>query len=74
MTLMDAKVDTKYKVINVLGEGNAKRRLLDMGFTPNCSIYVASVAPFGGTILVGLRGFMVSLREDAALLIEIETV
>lgn len=71
MTLMNAKVDKVYKVKGVTGEGNAKRRLLDMGFTPNCSIYIASVAPFGGTILVGLRGFMVALREDAASLIEI---
>lgn len=72
MTLLDAQVNTSYRVKNVLGEGNQKRRLLDMGFTPECNIYVASVAPFGGTILVGLRGFLVALREDAAQMIEIE--
>lgn len=74
MTLMDAKINCKYKVNDVLGQGNAKRRLLDMGFTPECIIFVANIAPFGGTILVGLRGFMVALREDAASLIEIEEV
>ncbi|MDE7394655.1 MAG: ferrous iron transport protein A [Clostridiales bacterium] len=72
MTLMDAKVNTVYKVSDVRGEGNARRRLLDMGFTPECSLYVAGIAPFGGTVLVGLRGFMVALREDAASLIEIK--
>ncbi len=72
MTLMDAKVNTVYKVRGVLGEGNARRRLLDMGFTPECSLYIAGLAPFGGTVLVGLRGFLVALREDAASLIEIE--
>ena len=71
MTLMDARTDMVYKVIEVHGEGNEKRRLLDMGFTPDCKIYVAHCAPFGGTILVGLRGFLVALREDAASLIEI---
>ena len=72
MTLLDAKVNTRYKVSGVSGEGNARRRLLDMGFTPECSLYIAAVAPMGGTVLVGLRGFMVALREDAASLIEIE--
>ena len=71
MTLMDARTDKVYKVKEVHGDSNEKRRLLDMGFTPDCKIYVAHVAPFGGTILVGLRGFMVALREDAASLIEI---
>ena len=72
MTLMDATPDRVYKIVETKGEGNQKRRLLDMGFTPECKIYVAHTAPFGGTILVGLRGFMVALREDAASLIEIE--
>ena len=74
MTLLEAQVNKKYKVCGVSGEGNARRRLLDMGFTPACSLYVASMAPTGGTVLVGLRGFMVALREDAASLIEIEAV
>ncbi|MFR1566401.1 MAG: FeoA family protein [Christensenellales bacterium] len=74
MTLMDARTDRVYKVIEVGGSGNERRRLLDMGFTPDCKIYVAHTAPFGGTILVGLRGFLVALREDAASLIEIGEV
>ncbi len=71
MTIMNARPDKVYKVQNVLGSGHEKRRLLDMGFTPGCPIYVAHTAPFGGTVLVGLRGFLVALREDAASLIEI---
>lgn len=72
MTLLDASINKVYRVKTIGGEGNAKRRLLDMGFTPDCHVFVASVAPFGGTILVGLRGYMVALREDAASLISIE--
>lgn len=74
MTLLDAKVNTRYAVSGVTGEGNARRRLLDMGFTPECFIYVSAVAPLGGTVLVSLRGFSVALRDDAASLIEIEAV
>lgn len=74
MTLMDADVNKTYRVTNVAGEGNFRRRLLDMGFTPECKLFVAALAPFGGTVLVALRGFTVALREDAAKLIEIEVV
>ena len=55
-------------------EKNARRRLLDMGFTPECRLFVVGTAPFGGTILVSLRGFTVALREDAADRIEVEAV
>jgi Fe2+ transport system protein FeoA len=74
MTLMDACINKVYKVVATNGDKNERRRLLDMGFTPECKIYVAHTAPFGGTILVGLRGFLVALREDAASLIEIAEV
>lgn len=72
MTLYEAKVNTVYRVVDVSGEGNARRRLLDMGFTPDCKLYVVGIAPFGGTVLVAVRGFTVALREDAANLIEVE--
>lgn len=74
MTLIDAQVNTVYKVDGVSGDGNARRRLLDMGFTPECLLSVAGIAPMGGTVLVSLRGFTVALREDAASLIEIKAV
>lgn len=72
MTLMDAGVNKVYHITDVRGSGSFRRRLLDMGFTPQCKLYVAGIAPFGGTVLVALRGFTVALREDAASMIEIE--
>lgn len=74
MTLIDADVNKTYRVTDVSGTGNFRRRLLDMGFTPDCKLFVAGIAPFGGTVLVALRGFTVALREDAASMIEIEAV
>ena len=74
MTLNDAKIGRVYKIVQTGGEGNQKRRLLDMGFTPNTEIFLAHTAPFGGTVLVSLRGFTVALREDASALIEIEEI
>ena len=72
MILTCAEPNTLYEISSVTGEGNARRRLLDMGFTPGSEIYVAGVAPFGGTVLVSLRGYSVALRESAADLINVE--
>ncbi len=71
-TLAQASTSKIYRVKEVLGRGNERRRLLDMGFTPGSRIYIAATAPFGGTLLVSLRGFSVALREDAAKLVELE--
>lgn len=72
MILTRAEPNSLYEISSVTGEGNARRRLLDMGFTPGSEIYVAGVAPFGGTVLVSLRGYSVALRETAADLINVE--
>lgn len=72
MTLLDAITNKAYKITGIKGEGNARRRLLDMGFTPDSLVYVAGSAPMGGAILVALRGAMIALREDAASSIEVE--
>lgn len=72
MTLMHAESDRIYRIVSVSGDGDRHRRLLDMGFTPGSEVYVACYAPFGGTVLVSLRGFSVALRENAADLINVE--
>lgn len=74
MKLFEAQSNKVYKITDVKGDDNARRRLLDMGFTPECRLFVVGTAPFGGTILVSLRGFTVALREDAADRIEVEAV
>lgn len=71
MTLLDGKAKTVYLIQKVCGDGNVRRRLLDMGFTPSCRILVIAKAPTGGTVLVRLRDFSVALREDAASLITV---
>lgn len=72
MTLNDAFESQTYKVVGVGGFGNERRRLLDMGFAPGTNVEVIAHAPFKGTVLVALRDFKVALREDAAMLIELE--
>jgi Fe2+ transport system protein FeoA len=65
MTLSDAKIGKTYFISDIKA-GQYRRRLLDMGFTRGAEIFVSHKAPFGGTVLVGLRGFTVALRENAA--------
>ncbi len=72
MTLLDAVTNKAYKIIGIKGQDSARRRLLDMGFTPDSFVYVAGSAPMGGAILVALRGAMIALREDAASSIVVE--
>jgi len=73
MTLLNTQIGKIYKIVKI-NEGSVKRRLLDMGFTPGAEIYVSHRSPFGGTVLVGVRGFTVALRDDAAKIISVETI
>ena len=53
-------------VINVEGEGKIKRRLFDMGVTPNTEIILRKYAPLGDPIEVTIRGYELTLRKDEA--------
>ena len=49
-TLRDVKVGQTAKVVKLDGEGAVKRRLMDMGITKGCEIYVRKVAPLGDPV------------------------
>ena len=70
-TLRDAKVGSTVKVKRLAGEGALKRRLMDMGFTTGCSVYIRKVAPLGDPVEVTIRGYELSVRKDDAQLIDI---
>lgn len=48
------------------GEGALRRRLLDMGLTPGTRVTVRKVAPMGDPIELFLRGYVLTIRKDAA--------
>ena len=74
MTLREAAVGSTYKVKKLNGEGPLKRRLMDMGFTNGCSVYIRKVAPLGDPVEVTIRGYELSVRKDDAECIDIEEV
>ena len=71
-TLKDVAVGETITVKSLKGEGALKRRLMDMGFTKGCSVFVRKVAPLGDPVEVTIRGYELSVRKNDAENIEVE--
>ena len=72
MTLKEAKIGSTVTVKKLTGEGAVKRRIMDMGITKGCQVYIRKVAPLGDPIEVTVRGYELSLRKADAAMIEVE--
>ena len=66
MNLLRAQPEKLYKITSINGDGKLRRRLIEIGFTTGSEIYVSAAAPFGGAVLVSVRGFSVAVRGAAA--------
>ena len=71
MTLRDAKVGTTVIVSKIEGEGAYKRRIMDMGITKGCEIYIRKVAPLGDPVEITIRGYELSLRQQDAQCVQV---
>ena len=71
MNICEIKAGREYTVRGLRGGGDERQRLLDLGFTPGTRFTVFNIAPGGGTALLGLRGYMLALRQRACSLIVI---
>ena len=49
-----------------------KRRIMDMGITKGCSVYIRKVAPLGDPVEVTVRGYELSVRKEDAQMVEVE--
>ena len=74
MTLKDLKVGESCRVLTVGGERALRKRLLDMGITPQTLITVRKAAPLGDPIELVLRGYVLALRKEDAARISVEAV
>lgn len=74
MTLDKLKTGSKGIIKSIGGEGALRRRLLDMGLTPNTMVMVRKVAPLGDPIELHLRSYELTIRQDDARKIEIQEV
>ena len=71
-SLKDFKIGETGFVVSVDGERTIKRRLFDMGVTPNTKITLRKRAPFGDPLEVTLRGYELTLRKAEAAHVEIK--
>ncbi|MBN2065749.1 MAG: ferrous iron transport protein A [Candidatus Thermoplasmatota archaeon] len=56
----------KAKIIQIKGEGSARRRLLDMGMIPGAELEVIKRAPLGDPIEFKIKGYHLTLRKNEA--------
>ncbi|AWK49708.1 ferrous iron transport protein A [Clostridium beijerinckii] len=71
-TLKEIKCGQTVRVTKVDGVGPIRRRIMDMGITRGCEIYVRKVAPLGDPIEVTVRGYELSLRKTDAEMVVVE--
>lgn len=64
--LNEFNLNEKGKVKKIEAERKIKRRLFDMGVTPNTEIILRKYAPLGDPIEVTIRGYELTLRKDEA--------
>ena len=72
MFLDELTIDQCARIVRVHGNGELRRRLLDMGLTPGTVVKLVRMAPLGDPMQLCLRGYRLSLRREAARDIEIE--
>ncbi len=70
--LVELQVGASGTIKKVLGEGKVRRRLFDMGVTPNANFFVRKKAPLGDPIELTIRGYELTLRKDEAELVLVE--
>ena len=71
-TLREVKNGETVTVVKLNGEGAEKRRIMDMGITKGCSVYIRKVAPLGDPVEVTVRGYELSVRKEDAQMVEVE--
>lgn len=70
--LSDFTVGEHGKIVKVNGEGRIRRRLFDMGVTPQAAVIMRKKAPLGDPIEVTVRGYELTLRKVEAACVEVE--
>ena len=70
-TLKDVKCGQTVTVVKLHGQGAVRRRIVDMGLTKGCKVYVRKVAPLGDPMEIQVRGYELSLRKADANMIEV---
>ena len=71
-SLREVPYGNQVKIVKVHGDGSVRRRIMDMGITKGCDVFVRKVAPLGDPIEITVRGYEMSIRKADAQMIEVE--
>ena len=71
-TLKEVKSGETVTVLKIHGEGQVRKRIMEMGITKGCEIEVIKVAPLGDPIEITLRGYDLTIRKADADSVEVE--
>jgi DtxR family Mn-dependent transcriptional regulator len=72
LTLADLQPGQHAAIVDIEGEDEIHRRLVDMGVTPGTPLVVEHLAPLGDPIEIRIRGYHLSLRKQEAERIAVE--
>lgn len=72
MNLSELQIGETAKILNICCSGLLRRKLLDMGLTPNATVMLYKKAPFGDPLYIKIRNYSLSLRVSEAQSILIE--
>lgn len=72
MTLDEAEIGTRAKVVCLHLEGAERRRLLDLGLAIGTVVEAVRRSPLGDPTAYRIRGATIALRREQASLIEVE--
>lgn len=72
MTLREAPLGRRARVLDVGGGRAFRRRLLELGLVPGTEVQVLRVAPLGDPIELVARGCFLSIRKEDAASVRVE--
>ena len=72
--LNELKPGVRGRIVKIGRQGDARRRIAEMGVTPGTLVEVERVAPLGDPIEIKVKGYHLSLRKDDASKITVEKI
>ncbi|MEJ2096295.1 MAG: FeoA family protein [Deltaproteobacteria bacterium] len=72
MLLSEMKQGESARILKIGGNGALRRRILEMGMTPDTEIHVEKYAPLKDPVELVVRGYHISLRVEEAAQITVD--
>ena len=74
MRLSEMKEGQSATIVHVGGNGNLRRRILEMGILKGTQVYIEKYAPLRDPLELIVKGYHVSLRVKEAAKVEVDNV